>query len=100
MTSSAGVGVGFGFKIGGGGGSPRTGAIWPGGVARGTGVGVGVGFTRRAGVCVVVGVDLCCGAANGLLRRGRESCIRAAETKVDPTKVATVNAKTNEIENL
>ena len=77
------------------------GAIWPLGVERGTGVGVGVGVAGRRGVCGfctvrVVGEGggagvLCCGASV-VLRRGRESCVRAADTKVDPIRLAIVNA--------
>ena len=76
------------------------GAIRSAGVDRGTGVGVGVGFAGRpvvcAGVCTLLGVGVgvarCCVAVSVLFRRGRESCVRAAETKVEPITPATVSA--------
>src|SRR5207237_4836843 len=66
------------------------GAIRSTGVERGVGVGVDAGGATvvcvvrvaGAGVGVAVGTDL---GAMAELRRGRESCILAAETKLSPT---------------
>jgi hypothetical protein len=102
ISGSGGVGVGFGLRTGAGGGSPRVGAMRSTGVDLGTGVGVGVAAGRLTGVCVVrtagmgVGVGVGVGTERGAiaeLRRGRESWLLAARTKLEPaTHVA---AKTN-----
>jgi hypothetical protein len=110
ISGSGGVGVGFGLRMGAGGGSPSVGAIRSTGVALGTGVGVGVGRLsvvcvgvctgRGAGTGVAVGVGVGVGIerdAIAELRRGRESWLLAASTKLEPTKhmAAKTSATTN-----